>query len=351
MCEYGSFIEFPIPLVFVKWNTPSLYSFQGSLPRLPVPNVKETIERYLRSVRPLLNDENYAKAVDMAREFENTIAGKLQRYLLIKSWWASNYVSDWWEEYVYLRNREPLMYGSNYYGSDLIDPTTNIQSARAANMTYLMLRFRRTIERQELKPIIAQGLVPLCSSQYERMFNTVRVPGIEGDKIVHYDDIKHIAVLHKGKYYKMMIHHGGRLLNAKELQHQIEKILQSTETSTHAESHLASLTAWNRTKWAEARENYFATGVNKTSLEVIESAAFVLVLDEEPFMYDLKSSPKEYGRYGQQLLHGNGRNRWFDKSFNFCVGTNGKVSDEQLHMKQIRIVLFLGRGKWRAHVG
>lgn len=33
---------------------------------------------------------------------------------------------------------------------------------------------------------MAQGMVPLCSKQYERMFNMTRVPGIETDRIVHY---------------------------------------------------------------------------------------------------------------------------------------------------------------------
>ena len=30
------------------------------LPKLPVPAVKDTLKRYLRSVRPLLNDQEYA---------------------------------------------------------------------------------------------------------------------------------------------------------------------------------------------------------------------------------------------------------------------------------------------------
>ena len=29
--------------------------------------------------------------------------------------------------------------------------------------------------------------------------------------------------------------------------------------------------------------------------------------------------------YGKMLLHGKGYDRWFDKSFNLCVGTNGRV--------------------------
>ena len=51
----------------------------------------------------------------LAREFESGIGQKLQRYLLVKSWWATNYVSDWWEDYVYLSGRSPLMINSNFY--------------------------------------------------------------------------------------------------------------------------------------------------------------------------------------------------------------------------------------------
>ena len=40
---------------------------------------------------------------------------KMQRYLLLKSWWASNYVTDWWEQYVYLYGRSSIMINSNYY--------------------------------------------------------------------------------------------------------------------------------------------------------------------------------------------------------------------------------------------
>ena len=312
--------------VFFKWNSPSLYSFQGSLPHLPLPSVKDTMTRYLRSIKPLLDDATYKKTEREAREFENGLGRKLQWYLLLKSWWSSNYVSDWWEEYVYLRNREPLMYGSNYYGSDVIHQVTSNQTARAANMTYLMLQFRSKIAHQELKPIMVQGLVPLCSNQYERMFNTSRVPGVEGDKIVHHEDADHIVVLFRGCYYKVMICHKERMLNANEIQYQLDQIVQKNGISSKTENRLAALTAWNRTKWAQAREKFFATGINKVSLNDIESAAFVMVLDDEPFIYDKNSSPIEYGAYGRQLLHGNGNNRWFDKSFNFCVGSNGKVS-------------------------
>ena len=72
-----------------------LYSFQSSLPRLPVPAVKDTVSRYLRSARPLLNDQDYEAIEKLANEFLATTANRLQRYLVLKSWWATNYVSDW----------------------------------------------------------------------------------------------------------------------------------------------------------------------------------------------------------------------------------------------------------------
>lgn len=136
------------------WNTPLLYSFQGSLPRLPLPAVHDTMERYLRSVRPLLDDENHARMTELAKEFESGIGKKLQRYLTLKSWWSTNYVSDWWEEYVYLRGRGPLMVNSNFYGIDAIFvQPSKIQAARAANIIDLLLTFRRKLDRQELKPV------------------------------------------------------------------------------------------------------------------------------------------------------------------------------------------------------
>lgn len=267
----------------------------------------------------------------LANDFENGISKKLQFYLMLKSWWSTNYVSDWWEEYVYLRGRSGLMVNSNFYGIDaiFITPST-VQAARAASVTHLLLVFRRLLERQDLEPILVQGLVPLCSWQYERMFNTVRQPGIESDRIVHYRDSNHIVVMHKGCYYKVIIYHRNRILRPCEIQIQMQEILNSTAEPLPGEELLASLTAGNRTKWAEARTKYFSKGINKTSLQTVETAAFVLSLDDRIYEVDLKH-PEKLDYFGQMLLHGNGHDRWFDKSFTVCVGRNGRVGFNSEH--------------------
>ena len=56
-------------------------------------------------MRPILSDEEFDDMSKLADEFEQTIAGRLQTYLKLKSWWSTNYVSDWWEDFVYLHSR------------------------------------------------------------------------------------------------------------------------------------------------------------------------------------------------------------------------------------------------------
>ena len=126
-------------------------------------------------MRPLLSDEEFHRVTSLSREFESTIASKLQFSLQLKSWWAKNYVTDWWEEFVYLRGRGPIVVNSNYYGLEalLVHPT-HVQAARAATLTHILMKHKRNIERERITPILASGTVPLCSAQYERTFNMVR---------------------------------------------------------------------------------------------------------------------------------------------------------------------------------
>lgn len=84
---------------------PSLYSFQASLPTLPVPQLEESIARWLTSVRPVVSDAEYARLDVLSAEFLRGPGPRLQRYLKLKSWWASNYVTDWWTKYVVSRLR------------------------------------------------------------------------------------------------------------------------------------------------------------------------------------------------------------------------------------------------------
>ena len=41
-----------------------------------------------------MNDDKYKRMEGLVDEFLGGIGPKLQRYLVLKSWWATNYVSD-----------------------------------------------------------------------------------------------------------------------------------------------------------------------------------------------------------------------------------------------------------------
>ncbi|OCT70985.1 hypothetical protein XELAEV_18037901mg [Xenopus laevis] len=305
---------------------PMLYSYQAVLPHLPVPGIKDTVQRYLDSVRPLMSDEEFKRMTALAKDFEGSLAPRLQWYLKIKSWWASNYVSDWWEDYIYLRGRGPIMVNSNYYAMDFLYVTpTPIQAARAANTVHAILLYRRKLTREELKPLMIQDCLPMCSAQYEHMFNTCRIPGVDTDTIQHYADSKHIVVYHKGRFFRVWVYHGGRLLNPKELELQFQHILNDPSPPQPGEEKLAALTAGERTAWAKARKTYFRSGKNLQALDLVERAVFFVTLQDDEEGLRTEDPVNSLDAYAKSLLHGKCYDRWFDKSFTFIVFKNGKI--------------------------
>ncbi|XP_065695562.1 carnitine O-palmitoyltransferase 1, liver isoform isoform X1 [Patagioenas fasciata] len=306
---------------------PMLYSFQTSLPRLPVPAVKDTVNRYLESVRPLMDDEEFRRMEGLAKDFAFNLGPRLQWYLKLKSWWATNYVSDWWEEYVYLRGRGPIMVNSNYFAMDFLylSPTT-LQAARAGNVIHAILLYRKKLDRQEIKPILLMGsTVPLCSAQWERMFNTSRIPGEESDTLQHVKDSKHIVVYHKGRYFKVWLYHDGRLLKPREIEQQMQRILDDDSEPQTGEKKLAALTAGDRVPWARARQAYFSHGKNKQSLDAVEKAAFFVTLDDIEQGYRKEDPVTSLDAYAKSLIHGRCYDRWFDKTFTLIVFKNGRM--------------------------
>ncbi|XP_036114084.1 carnitine O-palmitoyltransferase 1, liver isoform isoform X3 [Molossus molossus] len=312
---------------------PMLYSFQTSLPRLPVPAVRDTVTRYLESVRPLMKETEFKRMTALAEDFAVNLGPKLQWYLKLKSWWATNYVSDWWEEYIYLRGRGPLMVNSNYYAMDfLYIIPTHIQAARAGNAIHALLLYRRKLDREEIKPILLLGsTVPLCSAQWERTFNTSRIPGEETDTIQHVRDSRHMVVFHKGRYFKVWLYHDGRLLKPREIEQQVQRILDDPSEPQAGEAKLAALTAAERVPWARCRQAYFGRGKNKQSLDAVEKAAFFVTLDETEQGYKKEDPGTSLDSYAKSLLHGRCCDRWFDKSFTFVVFKNGKIGMNAEH--------------------
>ncbi|XP_062510186.1 carnitine O-palmitoyltransferase 1, liver isoform-like isoform X2 [Corticium candelabrum] len=309
---------------------PMLYSFQPSLPSLPLPSLGDTLSRYLKSVQPLLSDEEFEKMKQLAYDFQHGVGRKLQRYLFLKYLWSVNYVSDWWEQYVYLRSRSPLMINSNYYAVDaMFHCSTEVQAARAASMIHGMMLYKKLLESERLEPLMLRGLIPLCSSQYERTFGTTRIPGIEQDTLRHVDpdECRHIVAVHQGRYYVVPLYSRGRLLSATEIEGQIQRILNDVAPSRpvkNGELKLPSLTAMERGEWGKVYQTFFTSGHNRKAMDMLEKASFIVFLEDEAVTYS-KDDPTKLNEMGRSLLHGSGWNRWFDKSVCLVVFKNGRM--------------------------
>lgn len=80
--------------------------FEDSLPQLPVPSLQETAKRYVKSVHPLLNPQEFEHTKKAVAEF--TRAGgqgeELQKRLVARRDEADvkNWIYEWWNSAAYL---------------------------------------------------------------------------------------------------------------------------------------------------------------------------------------------------------------------------------------------------------
>ncbi|XP_068785412.1 carnitine O-palmitoyltransferase 1, liver isoform-like [Struthio camelus] len=310
---------------------PTLRSFQGVLPRRPLPPLHDTLRRFLEGVRPALGEPRGRRLAALARSFEASPGPRLQRLLRLKAWAGPDYVSDWWEEHVHLRARGPLAVHSNYYLLDFLGPPpTRVQAARAGNAVFALLRFRHLLQRDELQPVLVQGTLPTCSAPYERMFDTTRVPGEEADRLLHGGDGGHVVAVHGGRFFGVPVRHRGRALGPRELQAQFQRVLEDAGAPAGGEAALGALTAGDRAPWARARA-LLAAGGSAGALAMLETAAFVVALDGllglDPRAEDHAGVPpaRPLDAYAKALLHGRCHDRWFDKSFNLVVFDDGTM--------------------------
>lgn len=315
---------------FCAGHYPKLYSYQNSLPRMPVPNLRDTCEALLRSIKPIFDEEEYKKMETLAKDFEKNLGPKLQFILTLKSWWAPNYHTDWWEKYVYCMGRSPLPINSNYYCLDQNWHPTYDQASRAATMTYLILKYYQEIETEDLEPLLIRKTIPICMWQYERTFKTTRIPKEDVDEIVHYEhqEHEHIVVVCGGNFYMLPVTNSrGKFISVLDLESQFEWITadakHSDVTKDQPDGSVPALTALPRTEWAKIRKEYFSESLNQQTLEAIEEAMFLVILEEKSFT--------ELTDRAKYLLHGDGRSFWFDKSFCLIVFSDGKCGINAEH--------------------
>lgn len=291
--------------------------FEDSLPRLPVPTLEETGRKYLKSVHPLLNKNEYENTQKAVEAFikPGGEGETLQKRLLARNEDAKhkNWLYEWWNDAAYLGYRDPIVPYVSYFYSYRDDRLRRNPSKRAATITTAALEFKKQVDDGSLEPEYMRGQ-PMAMSSYEWMFHACRVPGDGADYPVKYtpQENEHIIAIRKNQFFKIQTVVDGRQLNTSELEQQFNKIYERAGPNPG----VGVLTTANRDFWNEARKKLVAANpANEQALKEIESAAFAVCLDD--------ASPVTLEERAHSYWHGDGSNRWFDKPLQFIVNENG----------------------------
>ena len=125
--------------------------YQKHLPKLPVPALKDTLEKYLKTVRPLVNSEEYAKTEAIVAEFQKPggIGEVLHERLLARANNpnAINWLEDWWNELAYFGYRDPIVVYVSYFYAYKDDKLRKNPATRAAAIVTAAQEFRKQVVR------------------------------------------------------------------------------------------------------------------------------------------------------------------------------------------------------------
>jgi carnitine O-acetyltransferase len=294
--------------------------FQDSLPKLPVPTLEETAARYLKSVEPITTPTEFAKTKAAVEEFVRPggVGEALQKKLVAKREDANtkNWMIDWWNFYAYLGYRDPVVPYVSYFYSYKDDKRYTSPAKRAAVISAAALEFRKDVVSGNLEPEYMRK-APICMDSYQYMFNCCRIPAQPADFAKKYDTNtnKHIAVVRKNQFFKVLHEVDGVQLSAGELEAQFARVIELANDSTSSPA-VGALTSENRDTWTSARETLLAASPNNAAaLETIESASFVVCLDD--------TAPVTLEERAHQYWHGDGTNRFYDKPLQFIINENG----------------------------
>uniref|UniRef100_A0A672K6H3 Carnitine O-acetyltransferase n=1 Tax=Sinocyclocheilus grahami TaxID=75366 RepID=A0A672K6H3_SINGR len=301
------------------------------LPKLPVPPLQQTCERYLAALTPIVDPEELNHTWQLLEEFQKPggVGERLQKGLEQRAKKMENWLSDWWLQTAYLDYRMPVVV---YSSPGVVLPRMEFsdrqgQMRYAAKLIAGVLDFKSMIDNETL-PVEYLGGKSLCMNQYYQVLSSCRIPGTKRDNVVNYALDKrpptHITVVHNFQFFVLDVYNSdGTPLTVDQIYIQLEKIWSSS-LQTNKEP-IGILTSNHRNSWGKAYNNLIKDKTNKESVRAIQKSIFTVCLDAP---LPCASDDMYRTRAGVQMLHGGGSrwnsgNRWFDKTLQFIIGEDG----------------------------
>lgn len=358
--------------------SPSTFQLQESLPRLPVPNLEESLTRYLRSLQPILRqkealgelpagataEQELKKRREWANELLSSGVGQRLNERLVDLDQTTEY--NWFDDTFWLKKayhewRAPLLVNSNWWNMFMPDPSMQdalthrvdapscTQDAvskqnwdgleyglrRAMWITYRAALYKIAIDKQTIKPDRSRAGA-FCMHQYSRMFGVTRIPNIPADHNTSTSSTansQHISVLVRDNVYELpVIDDQGEIYPLSSIENALREIVQDAQQQEG--EGVPVLTCDDRDTWTRAREHLLSLGPeNRRSLQSLQKSMFALALDcnnvgsPEGTRPNVGSEP-DYGvavAYNTAGAARWGHNRWFDKAITFVVEPTGRV--------------------------
>ncbi|XP_039951311.1 carnitine O-acetyltransferase isoform X1 [Bactrocera tryoni] len=294
-----------------------------NLLRYPAFPLKDTLDKFMKTVEPLLSACELIETKEAVKKFETGEGAELQALLEKAAKCEQNWLARRWLQTAYLQYRDPV---TVYVSPGMSFPQQRFENEEAylnyaVKVIYSLARYKQIIDAGEV-PIVKMGKYELDNSQFSKVYGTCRIPQKGEDTLEYNPKSTHVVVIYKNHFYSLPIYnYKGAILHPDVLLAQIKKII-ATEKKKGIE--FGILTTDNRDNWAQAYEELIKIDRNKEHVKTIQSALFTVSLDE---CVEVKDD-QFFNELSAQLIHGGGShvnsaNRWMDKTIQLILNRNG----------------------------
>ncbi len=311
-----------------EWSTRT-FGNEDRLPRVPLPTLEASCDRFLEWCAPLLTPEQLAETEAAVLAFRQPDGAGPRLHAALERYNNSPGVRSWLDRFWprrYLGRRDRIALNANFFFLFKEAPGDHGQGQveRAAGLIASALDYKRRLDREEIPPIIQRGQA-LSMEQNKFLFSETRIPGLVQDTVrVPYTDewpgssrSRHIVVLVGGRMFWMeVLGPDGTPYTVDEFADGLRAVLKALQERPNPATSVGHLTTKARAQWAVSQEllrDYHPA--NDSALRTIETALFLVCLDDV--------TPADPLTACDHLLHGDSGNRYFDKALSFIVFADG----------------------------
>lgn len=311
--------------------TPATFAQESSLPRVPLPTLEASCERFLAWCAPLLSvDELAATEAEVAAFLRPEGPGRVL-HAALEDYEAADGVHSWLDTfwpYRYLGRRDRIALNANFFFlfQDQAAGGAQPQSERAAGLIAGAVDYKLRIDRGLIEPVMQRGQ-PQSMVQNKYLFSSTRIPGAEQDTVrTPYSEAwpgpseaRHIVVFFRGRMFRMdVLGADGVPHSLEDLEAGLNAVMKAGAEPAAADSSVGHLTTMARAEWAAARESLLSCHPrNADALDDVETALFCVCLED--------LAPADTQQACDELLYGDRGNRWFDKAVSLIVFADGRA--------------------------